>query len=90
MKPEELDLSGNPFEISMDKERFRDVLNDVEEVDGFKDYLRETMMLDMKRYFLAPKEQQDSIRGAFNRTQYLLNVLIKISDEKVKKSIDNK
>lgn len=86
----ELDLNGNPFDISINSDVYKDVLSSVEEIDGFKDYLKETMATDMKRYFSAAKENQDTIKGAFLRTQYLLNVLNKISKEKTGMAIDRK
>ena len=83
-KEKDLDL-GNIGSITIDNDQFKDCLSEVSRIDDFRDYLKETMSADIKRYFYASKEQQDAIRGAFQRTKYFYDLLKKISDDNLKK-----
>jgi GTP1/Obg family GTP-binding protein len=76
---------GKITEIAIDNEAFKECLSDVSKIDDFRDYLRETMAMDIKRFFNTPKEQQDLVKGAFYRTQYLYQLLKKISDKEIEK-----
>jgi len=55
--------------------RYNDTLRSVSGVDGFMDFLYEFMSNDMKRYFYAPSEQQDAIKGQYARTKEIYDVL---------------
>lgn len=48
-------------------------------INGFKEYLMETMAKDMKRYFDAPKETQDLMKGHYTFADYLYKRLLKAS-----------
>lgn len=80
---EEIDL-GKLNNGEVDIEKYKDVLLEVSRVDEFRDYLRETIAADIKRYFFASKEQQDLIKGAYSRTYYLYKLLGKVSDDHTK------
>jgi hypothetical protein len=84
------DIDLGKFDTTLiDNTRFKEVLEEVANVDGFRDYLRETLALDIKRYFFATKEQQELIKGAYSRTYYLYTTLAKVSEAKIK-SLTNK
>lgn len=54
----------------------------LKEVEGFMDYLKNTIAKDITRYFTAQKEQHDVIKGAFARTLYFKNLLVGKKKEK--------
>lgn len=71
------------YTIDENKEEERDLFKRLGEVEGFTQYLRDTMNRDIRRYFNAssPMEQL-SARGAFNRTNYLKGLLNRKEAEK--------
>lgn len=79
---------GDPFALFFDKDEFSADLVEVSKIDGFKEYLRQTLALDIKRYFSCPKEQQEMVKGAFHRTKYILDVLNKVSEKELEKQVD--
>jgi hypothetical protein len=64
----------NPAEASINKGMEREVAKGLSEVVGLKDFLKETMSADMRRYFAASEAEQPNIKGAFSRTVYLLGL----------------
>jgi len=82
-------LKIEDLNIGVDNTKYKDMFKEINEVDEFKYYLKEAMELDVKRYFTASKEQQDLIKGAFYRTQYLYNLIVKFNTERIKTGIDN-
>jgi hypothetical protein len=55
-----------------------DVLRDLAHVDGIIEFLRATMNRDVIRYFDAQSDaDRNMIRGAYNRTDYLLKSIRK-------------
>lgn len=81
---ENIDL-GKISDITVSHETYKDCLLEVSSIDGFRDYLKETMAADIKRYFFASQEQQPIIKGAFHRTKYLYDILKKVSEDGLKK-----
>lgn len=59
----------------------------VENVDAF---LISVLGNDRKRYFSAQKEQQDLIKGAFNRTLWMLTKIRKERDKSNKKRAEKR
>lgn len=53
-----------------------EMFNKMAEIPGIKEYMRDTMSRDLKRFFSAidPK-QQDQVRGAFSRALYWLGLM---------------
>ena len=84
-KIEDIDL-GKISDIAVSHETHKDCLLEVSSVDGFREYLKETMAADIKRYFFSSQEQQPIIKGAFHRTKYLYDILKKVSDENINKA----
>lgn len=80
----EIDLGKLNLE-SIDNKKYEEVLLEVSRVDGFRDYLKETLALDIKRYFFMSTESQSMVKGAYLRTLSLYNLLSKISEEQTKK-----
>lgn len=62
--------------INRSKEEDITVFKDIKKVDGFHEYLNNTLDSDIKRYFAAgsPMEQLQ-VKGAYNRTLYLRSKL---------------
>lgn len=79
----DLDL-GTLSGIGVDNKEFIEALTEVSNVDDFRDYLVETMACDIKRFFFASPESQERIKGAYQRTKYLYDLLKKISGDKIK------
>lgn len=65
-------LTGDIESIEIAKEGKEEIFTDLAGVDGILDFLRDTMVNDIKRYFAAQNDhERDLIRGAFSRTAYL-------------------
>lgn len=53
------------------------IFNDVSMVDGFSEYLKDTLKNDLHRSFAAQNDRErDIIRGGFSRTAYILGKLL--------------
>lgn len=79
---EEIDLGGLT-ELQIDNAKYSQMWNDLIQVDGFSDYLQETMALDMKRYFYTSKESQERVKGHFDLAHYLYKTLIQVREKKL-------
>lgn len=63
----------NPVEDEVVKEDEDLIFKEIAKIEGVTELLRLYLSRDMKTFFNAPKEQQEMTRGAFYRTQYILN-----------------
>jgi len=71
-----LDELESPHEIKLDT-KFQDaIIASLADIEGIDDYLRMTLSLDMKRYFVAQDEIKPVIKGGFSRTLDLHNKII--------------
>lgn len=61
----------NPIEDVINKEDEALILKELGKIDGLHEYLRGLMARDMRLHFTSSKEQQDLIRGAYFRTEWL-------------------
>lgn len=58
------------------------LFKDLGRVDGFQEYLKDTLINDMKRYFVSQTDKdRDMIKGAFNRTIYIRSKILKSLDK---------
>lgn len=81
----EIDIDLGALEdIRIDNKKYSQMWNDLIEVDGFADYLQETMALDMKRHFYTSKESQERVKGHFDLASYLYKTLVSVRSEKLK------
>lgn len=67
----------SPLDTVIDKDQEALIFKDVANIDGFMEYLRDTMSLDIKRYFSSPEEQHKLIMGSYYRTKYLYDLCVK-------------
>jgi len=79
------DKDADKIDVEQTKLFFKD-LSGVENID---DILKSMLKADRIRYFNAPPESQNQIKGAFNRTLYWLNEIRKARDKKEKVGKDN-
>ena len=61
----------NPLEEVINKEEERLILIELSKIEGLQEYLRALLARDMRLHFTSAKEQQDLIRGAYFRTEWL-------------------
>ena len=76
---------GDLKDVKIDNEKYKQMWLDLVQVEGFSDYLKETMALDMKRYFYIPVATQERVKGHFDLANYLLNVLTLTNKQKLDK-----
>jgi len=57
------------------------MFNKLADVPGFQDYLLMTMARDMKRYFIATKENQEQVRGHYNFAEYMYKKVVLAKDK---------
>ena len=62
----------NPIEDLIDKDEEKRIFIELSKIDGIHEYLKALMNRDMRLHFQSKKEDQDMVRGAFYRTEYLL------------------
>lgn len=74
----------NPIEEVIDKNEEKLILIEIGKIEGIQEYLRAILARDMRNHFTCPKEQQDLVRGAYYRTEWLMK---KISQHS---QVDNK
>jgi hypothetical protein len=82
----------SPLASNLDGKWERKVFEDVRGSDNLLEWCRETMAMDMKRYFSAvDDESRAQIKGAFSRTAYIRGLLVKMGNvKKVKKDVSGK
>lgn len=73
----------NPLEEITDKEEEKRIFSEIAKIEGITEYFRALMARDMRLHFSAKKEEQDLVRGAYFRTEYLMK---RIKDN----GVDNK
>ena len=74
---------ANPIESEISDKLEVETFGSIQGNDHLTKYLRETLNCDMKRYYAASTdENRNQIRGAFNRTAYLLAKITKYSKDK--------
>lgn len=71
MNTEEINLLEN----IIDKDEEKIIFTELTKIEGIQDYLKAVMANDIKRYFVAPKEQQEYIKGGYDR---MMQFLVKI------------
>lgn len=64
----EIELVDN----DVDREHEKLIYADLFEIEGIQEYLKAIMAADIKRHFVAPKEQQEYIKGSYDRTMQML------------------
>ncbi len=69
----------NPLEDIIDKDEEKKIFTELNKIEGLHEYLRCLMSRDLKLHFSCKKEQQDIVRGAYHRTEYLINLMKKYS-----------
>lgn len=69
----------NPIEEVLNKKDEEVILTELSKIDGLQEYLRALLARDMRLHFTCPKEQQDLVRGAYYRTEYLMKKISKNS-----------
>ncbi len=69
----------NPLEEIIDKDEEARILRELYMIDGLHEYLRTLLARDIRLHFTCPKEQQDLVRGAYFRTEYLAKLIKKQS-----------
>lgn len=76
----EINLLGD----GVDKEQERLIFKELFQIEDIQDYLKAVMAADVKRYFLAGKEQQEYIKGNYDRTMQMLMKIQKSSSVDIK------
>lgn len=70
-------LLGDTDSVEMTKDATKEIFTAMGGIDGILDYLRDTMVADVKRYFAAQNDHdRDIIRGGFSRTAFLRSQII--------------
>lgn len=65
-------ITGDFDSIDISTDTSKTLFQDLARVEGFSEYLKETMSNDIKRYFSAQTDhERNVIRGGFSRTSYL-------------------
>jgi len=75
-------MEENPLDSTINKEEEAKLFQDISHIDGIDDYLRQTMGMDIVRYFNLPsdaegEELRAQTKGAYNRTQYLRKLILR-------------
>lgn len=73
----------NPIEEIINKDEEKLILVELSKIDGLQEYLRALMARDMRFHFASKKEEQDLIRGAYFRTEYLAKKIKSVNVDKV-------
>lgn len=73
------------FSDDIDKDAEKKLFKSLVGIEGFGDYLRISLIGDIKRYYKALPLQQSEVRGAFMRTSYIRSKLIEASKESTTK-----
>lgn len=71
-----ISVMDNPLDSYVSKKDEVELAETLSKVRGLPEFLRATMGADMKRYFAATPEEQQRIKGAFQRTMYLLSLSV--------------
>ena len=61
----------NPIEDVINKEDEKLILTELSKIDGLQEYFRALLARDIRLHFTCPKDQQDLVRGAYFRTEWL-------------------
>lgn len=65
----------NILDNIIDKQEEKLIFVELAKIEGIQDYLKAVMAADIKRYFVANKEQHEYIKGGYDR---LMQFLMKI------------
>lgn len=82
---EQLEL-GPIDELLVNTKAYKGTFKELNDVDGFTEYLKETMAMCVKRYFHATPDNQAQIKGYYT----FVNDLYKKIQSASQESIDNK
>ncbi|NHZ84539.1 MAG: hypothetical protein GWP19_01490 [Planctomycetia bacterium] len=82
----------NPLDTELDSKWETEVLKDINKSDLFIDYLRQTMGMDMVRYFSASSEEtRAQIKGHYSFAKFLRASILRTRNiDKQKKELDKK
>ena len=69
-------LEDDPISTMIPAAQKAELADTLATVKGLPEYLKKTMSSDVRRYFSAPADQQQYIKGAFHRTLYLLSLTV--------------
>jgi hypothetical protein len=72
---------GELNDIKINNEAYEQMWKDLIQVDGFKEYLKETMEIDVKKHFISQPAGHERIIGHFSFAQYLYNMITKTGDK---------
>ena len=68
---------GDIDSLDITTEGAQQIFDQLAGVDGLLDFLRDTMVNDIKRYFAAQTDKErDIIRGGYSRTAYLRDSIL--------------
>lgn len=78
---DELETIGLP-ESRIDKKFEAKLFQDLGSIEDIDDYLKDTMGMDIRHYFLTPigregDEQRAQIKGAYSRTKYFRTLILR-------------
>ncbi len=68
----------------VDKQQERLIFKELFQIEDIQSYLKAVMAADIKRYFVASKEQQDYIKGSYDRAMQFLVKIQKASPVDIK------
>lgn len=66
----------------IDKKEESLILEEMSKIDGIYNYFKALLASDCKRYFMAQPEQQERIKGNYDRTMQQLIAMQKVSLDK--------
>lgn len=73
----DLETLGDIDSVEIAKEGVKEIYQSLAGVEGYLDYLKDTMNADIKRYFNAQTDgERQLIRGAFARTSFIRALIL--------------
>lgn len=79
MQPQEIFKEIDLIDSDFDKESEKLIFSELFKIDGLQGYLKSIMAKDIKRYFVASKEQQEYIKGGYDKLMQFLLKIQKVS-----------
>jgi len=75
-------MEENPLDSTIDKKEEARLFQELSHIEGIDDYLKQTMGMDIMRYFsvdsgASGEDIRAQIKGAYNRTQYLRKLILR-------------
>ena len=78
---EDIDL-GELSEITMNNNKYKQMWLDLAQVEGFQEYLRETVALDMKRKWSSVPTTHERIHGHADLALYFIRTLKAVKEKR--------